>query len=255
MLYGVEAASARIIGSTPGGGYTANAVHFEGWKGTGPTYLDCSSLTATDNSYYSFSLWQKGMLDTANNGNGILFISDPTGVGYPEAIQTGSGGYFAVYFSDGANTFQASWYSLDYTSWDHWLFSSDMNRAAHSKLALLYVNGTLVAPDSVDDNDSAFSHSVNGLRFTFNDDTTNFGNTMDIADVWIAPGVALHDGTNTIPSGTRGQFISGGNPVDPAGWPTSAVQFYGDAAAFVTNRGTGGSFSLTGSLTNAGTHP
>jgi hypothetical protein len=55
-------------------------------------------------------------------------------------------------------------------------------------------------------------------------------------------------------------FINGlGKPVDPAtaigslGTPTCA--FIGDAAAFVTNQGSGGTFTVTGTITDAGTSP
>jgi hypothetical protein len=82
----------------------------------------------------------------------------------------------------------------------------------------------------------------------------------DLADLRIMPGVSLLDGGGDIPEATRRMFIDAdGKPVDPAvvtaalGAP--CILFSGDAAAFATNQGTGGAFTLTGTLTDASTSP
>ncbi len=78
----------------------------------------------------------------------------------------------------------------------------------------------------------------------------------DMADVWVAPGVSLLDGAGLIPEATRRLFISAtGKPVDPSGFPASAMLFSGNAASFGTNQGTGGAFTTTGTLTNSSSSP
>src|SRR4051812_21451076 len=55
------------------------------------------------------------------------------------------------------------------------------------------------------------------------------------------------------------KIVSNGKPVDPAvavaAFGTPAVFLSGDASTFSTNKGTGGTFTTTGTLTNAATSP
>lgn len=52
------------------------------------------------------------------------------------------------------------------------------------------------------------------------------------------------------------KFIVAGVPANPSGFPAGAeLLFSGNAAGFVTNQGTGGTFTLTGTLTDADTSP
>jgi hypothetical protein len=68
-------------------------------------------------------------------------------------------------------------------------------------------------------------------------------------------GVSLPGGL-TIPDATRRLFISATKkPMDPSGFPSAAMLFSGDSTTFPINQGTGGDFSLTGTLTNASTSP
>lgn len=255
MLYGVEASPSSVVAAGPG--YVAGAVHFDGSiQGGGPTYLSRASLTTpADNGLCSFSIWQKGFLAPGNlNTNTVLFVTDPAS-------------NYAPYFGMDVGPDQLLWAFLagfdtywgtgvpSYTTWMHMLGSVNTNLSAGNKIKVLYINDFLVTPDINNDANAAYMEEFNGKPFYFGDDTFSDGPTVDVADVWFAPGVGLHSGS-TIPEATRRQFIdAGGNPVDPTTWPTSAVQFYGDAASFPTNHGTGGAFTLTGSLTSAATHP
>lgn len=79
--------------------------------------------------------------------------------------------------------------------------------------------------------------------------------TADIAQAYLAYGDAadidLSDPLNIA------KFIVDGKPVDllTSGAPEPLVLFDGDASTFGNNQGTGGSFTLTGTLTNASTSP
>lgn len=267
MIYGVEAAGTAAAGLS----YSAGAVHFAGSKrGDGHTCLICSSLSATDNGYFSFSLWQKDLTNPLNAGaiigSSTLFVVDPASAYFPLVYIDGYGGSnnrLAIGFGDESySNYQFSyWNDPNYSNWNHYLGSADTNHAAGSRISVLYVNDILVAADALDDIGIAFSNAVNGKQFVFGDEgaSADVGPTMDVADVWIAPGVALHEvDTNGpfIPEATRRQFITAGaKPADPSGFPDSAILFSGTATTFANNRGTGGAFTLTGSLTNASTSP
>jgi hypothetical protein len=79
-----------------------------------------------------------------------------------------------------------------------------------------------------------------------------------MADLWIAPGISLLDGSGDIPLATRRKFIDAlGKPVflgangELATGTAPAVFLSGDASTFATNLGTGGAFATTGTLTDA----
>jgi len=254
MLFGDSASGLSFITA----GYVCNAVHFDGSKqGGGPTALDCASLSCSDtNGYFSMSIWSRGFMDPLNYQAG-LWVTSPTWNYEPEMSNSGSGFEF-VYDTPSVTSFSGHWTGLDYSNFNHWLFSVDTNQSQGNKIMLMYINDTLVAPTTNSDLGPASTTSLfNGNRFIFGDiDGYAYGPTMDVADVWIAPGVKLHDGTNTIPEATRRQFISEtGRPVDPVNFPAGGSILFssnGTPSSFATNQLGGGSFSLVGSLTSAG---
>jgi hypothetical protein len=108
-------------------------------------------------------------------------------------------------------------------------------------------------------NDSPFSMAFNGKSFSLMDD--GFGDfiTGDMADFQYWVGVSLLSAGN-ISEATRRLFVDGnGKPVNPstaaATLGQQTILFSGNASQFPTNQGTGGAFSLTGTLTNASSHP
>jgi hypothetical protein len=96
---------------------------------------------------------------------------------------------------------------------------------------------------------------MNGRAFYFGDDSFSEGTIMDVADVWIAPGVSLLSGGDISVANRRKFIAANGKPVNPSNWPSSAIQWYGNKDAFPTNHGTGGASTLNGSLTNAASSP
>ena len=107
---------------------------------------------------------------------------------------------------------------------------------------------------------SGFTVPIRNQPFYFGGDTYQ-PFEGDIADVWIAPGVDLRE-SGDIPEATRRKFSTADNkPVDlgsdcsaPTG-TVPAICFSGDASTFGTNKGNGGAFTLSGTLTNAATSP
>ncbi len=231
-----------------GGGYTASAVHFDG-----DAWLDIASLTATDNDKFSVAFWFK-----ASPVQGAdFFVTDPNG-GYTTQtlwdtgkieVQLGNAAGDTYFILGTSGNPDATWHCL--------IASGETNHADGLKPGKLYLDDVDVTVPQ--DGVGAFTMAFNGLEFVFGSDT--FGSTIvgDIADVRIMPGVSLLV-AGDIPEATRRLFIdANGKPVDPAtatatlGAPR--ILFSGDATGFATNQGTGGTFTLTGSLTNASTSP
>lgn len=246
------------IGSS--GPYVAQAVHFDG-----STYLTCASGNAVNNNFFSASFWAKPAFINPDTANQRLFIIDPEGNYTPgiELISNGPGfeeASFFLYSADYVNGFQiGNQFQTLSDGWHHILMSGDMT----TQMGQIYLDDVPqreLDPDFINAAgfDPGGNLSVNGIPWCFGGDGfpgDNLNNT-DIADVWIAPGVSLLDVDNNIPEITRRKFISSeGKPVNPSGFPTASVIFHGAAASFVTNRGTGGAFALTGTLTDASTSP
>lgn len=245
MIYGIEAASrTQMPAAPPGGG--GSAIHLGN-----SAYLRCSSLSCTDNGFFSFSMWEKGLLNTANASK-VMFAVNPA-VNYNNAMTNGGSNNLVMAFNNAGNYYDRFWTGLnayDASAYAHLLFCVDLNHAVGAKISALYVNDTLVSSSSLYEDGVSFNTVFNGQVFSLGTDG-GYSPAVDLADVWIAPGVNLLSGT-TIPEATRRQFINADlTPTDPAGFPTSAILFTGGASTFPTNLGTGGSFTLTGSLTDA----
>jgi hypothetical protein len=255
-LYAVEAQYNAAVPT-----YRASAVHFAGSnQGDGTTYLNIASLACTNNGYFSFSIWSHNLCDE-NNDSAVIYVVDPAVdyVIYAKAHVFGPVPPSSLLFAYGtvADASSIGIAALPVTGWHNIIGSVDVNRASATQIMSIYFDDILDTPLTTAPNSSnAAVNLMNGKRFVFGDDSFSSGPTCDFADVWIAPGVKLHETDGTISEANRRKFITASlKPADPAGWPTSAIQFYGNASNFATNRGTGGVFTLTGSLTNASTHP
>lgn len=263
--YAVTVTATNLFGSanqvltvSASSAYHADAVHFDG-----STWLTCASGSATNNTYFSMSFWAK--VNFGANANQRIFLVDASGNYTPEINFLDNGtnhqeASYNIYTTDYLQGFQfGNQFAQFDGAWHHFLASGDltaqtaqvyMDDIPQSQFDPGFLNTQGTTPGG--------TLSVNGLEWIFGGDAfigDNLDN-CDIADVWIGLGVNLLDSPTTIPEATRRLFISAtGKPVNPSGWPTSAVQFYGNASAFPTNQGTGGAFTLTGSLTNAATSP
>lgn len=241
-------------GGGGGGGYTASAVNFDG---TG-VYLSNAALTAVDSSSVSWSYWFKA---SATDGM-VQWVVDPDGNYSNDSNISGGTGHTDVNFEfndDNGNSLGINYFDFTRGDWHSVIVSVDTNHAEGLKVAAAYLDGVLWTPDSIDDASAAFLPAIAGLPFFFGDDSFGDGYVGDFADFRFMVGTSLLSGS-TIPDATLRLFIDAdGKPVDPAtatatlGTPT--ILFTGNAAAFVTNHGSGGAFTLTGSLTNASTSP
>ncbi len=247
--------------------YVAKAVHFDGM-----TQITNDALVSSDNGTVSFSCWfkvtsgpfQSGVIwasDAANNeANYYTLVSETEGL-FQAGVDSANYDHMPYPFDPGGYLIS----SVD--TWHHILVSFDLSISE----AAIYLDGAvyIVAPLTNANGAIVIAGSpsgtlpFNGLEFSVGNDGSTPGLTAcDIADLWVAPGVSLLNGSGYIPADTIHKFI------DPFGHPiflgadgsaptgtAPAVFMTGDHTTFGTNAGTGGTFSTTGVLTDADTHP
>lgn len=250
------------VGEGGGGAYVAKAVHCDG---TQWLFLNNPLTGVADSPNFTASLWVANfgpllnlsfpLLFNASSGYNVGFsLSNTYGVGWYCDNGTGSSYFDFTGPSDEGPI----------TSWAHYLFSLETDFASGLKRAALYRNDVLQAIAVQDDVGEAFSMPFSTLSgwAVFSDGDyglTDMNHTLalDACDWFFAPGLSiLEEGTNTISEVNRRKFITaGGKPADPSGFPAGTALFSGDETMFATNQGTGGAFTLTGTLANATTSP
>ncbi len=245
----------RPISGGGGGGYEAKAVRFDTDVSIGPS-IDGQNI-ASDSSKVLTSLWFNVPVGSISSFPALWqlrwtsvqhFLDQEIGGVNDTDISTSCvnialGQTARIDSPDGAIS-EVQWYNL--------LFYGSLNFAAGAKTLQQYLND--VAVGSITDNLSATTILFSGI---LQQPTLPASNVpMEYADFQVYPGVTADLSVEA----TRRLFISDtGKPVDPAvaiaalGQP--AILFSGDATTFGTNQGTGGTFTLTGNLTNASTSP
>ncbi len=225
-----------------GGGYTASAVHFDG-----DAFLHTASLTASDGDVLSFSLW--AIPSTIDNitfvfasdvdGNGTIFFR----VGLDQGLNFTVGDTNANHQS----SFVAGAGSFTPGVWHNFRGSAQTTGGDDVDLMQLWIDNEKIANENAGTN-PAYTMPINGLPFVVAADGQTRG-AFDCADLWISASLAAFDAAGD-------DFVTaGGKPQDPTGFPAGFCLFSGDATGFIVNQGTGGAFTLTGSVTNAATSP
>lgn len=252
VAYLVDELATNIGESGP---YVAQAVNFN------DTRLDIASLAAgADSSLFSFSVWINVHTPFYTLADQILWACDTAGDFASAFILAADPPDISYYWAFG-NIEKSSTVNIT-AGWHHILLSVDTAHPIGEKLLKMYIDDvdTSIA---ISDSGGATVQTFTGLPFEIGREiggTEPLKNT-DMADLWIAPGVSFLV-AGDIPVETRRKFIdANGKPVflgSSGAAPTGAAPamfFSGDAAGFPTNRGTGGAFTLTGSLTDSGTSP
>lgn len=226
--------------STPS--FTPKAVQLDG-----NTSLSIPSLTCADSTDYSFFCWFQEIDD---NFDRYMWVSSPNDfVNYFQLRNNGVNVQTFVSLADaiGSKILDADNFPrVPINAAWHWtLISADTNHGAGAKKIKIFNDG-VDRTDNIDDFDSAFTIEMNGRDFYVGED--GFGDFIKgkFSTFWLAPGVSLLDGSGTIPLATRNIFVNAGVPQDPAGFPSAAILFDGDASSWGTNQGTGGAFTLNG---------
>lgn len=242
-ILGTVAAS----GGGPTPPYHADAVHFDGNAvlARGAKLTGVGDITTFLVSFWIES-WSSDGLDLITSLPNFLFdiYNNPVLVGFFRNF-TGDG---SIIYEPTADFSQAIWRNV--------LFSGD-TVAGTFQFYLTDVVPTPEAPTTIQGAPFTIELSTDETDFAVGGSNGN-NSIVDLADVWVGLGQYLDLSIDA----NRRKFIdAGGKPVYlgangelPTG-TTPAVFFSGDAAAFPTNRGTGGAFTLTGALTNASTSP
>jgi hypothetical protein len=259
IIPGVVASGQAAAG---GGPYTASAVRFDG----SASMLNASP-TATDVRNCLYSVWFKP------TAGGFVFLQNPDSPSGYNNFYLGGGNdndglnfevtnaagdqYLTVSDRDGNGDPTVP---CAYGVWHDILVGFGTDFSSGNKLSQLYLDGVLTT-GLTNDAYPAFDIGFNGIPFYIGDVFGGSGFVGDLADLFIKSSAnSFFDGNGDIPLATRRLFRSaGGKPVNP----TVAVAALGDPlilcsgnnSTFATNRGTGGAFVLTGTLTNASTSP
>lgn len=231
--------------------YVTKAVHFDGL-----THLLNSSCVATDSRYVAVFFWFRGWNSSTFN---TVFALEPAGnYGVWAAINNDGGGSTPQYFesqlrahSNVGNYHATSNKRAQDTSWHSVLFAADTVAGTGA----IYIDDVLVTNNV--NAPSSTTASFNGYPMYIGDDTFSDPINGDAAIVWCQLGMNLLSG-GFIPEATRRKFTTAANkPMDPAGYPggTPLLLLNGDASSFSTNQGSCGTFTVTGTLTNASTSP
>lgn len=235
--------SAVISHTTGGASFTPNGLNFYN-GGSGNNYLIKSSLTGVSNSPLgSLSMWVRfdgggGTLMMPFNTGSVNFLQRPASNRIVMALQNGTP-FLEIDSPPGLATD---------TSWHHILCSWDTNHAAGAKLGNLYFDDVNVGSNT--DISSAFTVDYTTASTYMPDNSQN--DQISMSEIWFAPGQYI-DFTN---AANRARFSSGSSPISlgsDGSLPTGtapAVYLHNAAATAGTNSGTGGNFTVQGTITD-----
>jgi hypothetical protein len=235
----------------PPAAYTAQGVNYSSTAGASRG----AALTGAANSKVgTISFWFKG--ESGSDGLNILVFNQTTGGGFNSAFRLASGAMRVVtQDSTSTNIFLLATSSTVFNvagGWHHFAAWWDTS----VPIAKVYVDGVFDS-STVPSPTNAIISYASGTDWKLPDGGGGPGN-FSIADFWFDPTTALDLGV----SANIQKFISGGLAVDLGSTgqlPTGAspiVCMKGTAASWLSNVGTGGSFTLgSGTLTNSSTNP
>jgi len=254
-MFMLQKMHALAASGSDGASYVANAVDFDG---TNDYLTRGAGLTgASDSSTGIFSAWLRF---DGSNGADQHILKESTSA-CVEVIRNSIDNLQFQLRNEAQTSRLLVRTSLTYANsgtWYHLLASWNTNFAAGAKLRHIYINdvsdvGTVV------DSDAAFNVDYTQTNWSVGASTagaSKFDGCM--SEVFFAPGQYL----NFSIQANRRLFISAtGKPVSlgaTGSLPTGTaplVYLKGDSTAFNVNSGTGGNFTLTGSLTAASTSP
>lgn len=247
------------------GGYTTTALTFSAvTTGDEASYESVSTLSTTDSPFILASLWYRnpraptspmGYAFTSITGYYYLHLYlDHTEVEYFDS--SGLLNYLARI--DTAPPID--------TNWHHFIWASDTNHSAHSKITTASLDGVAQTVLEGTDNSSAFdvAWTIEPAYVGLNASSSSKRGKLDMADVWIGMGQYADASSATVVNkfrdpGTGKPISLGANGELPTG-TSPTIFFKGDTSTFANpNLGTGGSFNQEitagGTITNASTSP
>lgn len=240
-------------------GYTASAVHIPATSDAG---LHTPALVGITSPYTLFSGWWKcddisqfPYLWMSGGGGGPPVLSiGLLGIGYLNSSDVA----FNMVGENGEHLLLDSTNGL-FTAgaWHHLCGYTDTDHPSGAKIIQLYYDDVAVPLGTRQDPSIAFSSISQDAPFGLPRIPGSGSDiALDISDFQLWVGVQ----TDLSITANRRNFISeSGKPVDPltavGAYGQQLVFFSGDSLTFPVNQGTGGVFTLTGSLSNASTSP
>lgn len=237
----------QTITVTVEAGYHADAVHFDG-----ATYLDNENLASTTSPHAAGSFWVK--TDQSSIDDERIIQAAGGGAGVAINVQIDGSVKIRASVSGGSKTDIVSTAgAIVANTWVNIRYNAD----TLAQTGAVYA-GLLNVTDSVTPIGVGGSMALNGKLVAFPDSAGDeYAIAGDMAEVWFAG-----QQVDMAYAAAGGSFIdAGGKPKDLG--PTGAVPtgvapevfLSGNATSFGTNKGTGGAFTTTGTLTNASTSP
>ncbi len=247
-------------GGGGGGGYRAPAVHFDG---TAILDRDGGLTGVSDTSRMILFMWINGLWQGFPGlDSDYLFYGQTT-----DNQGTKIGDESATFSSDSGGSF----YELDYyggahgpippsSVWVPLLLSINFGFSAPNMRGAVYFSDTSFGVNSSQTGGPITLTPSSWYTAACASDSDTPSTLGDFSNVmcWFGNDIVQPD--NTINEADRRNFFtSDGKAVNPslaiAAYGQPSLYFAGDKDHFATNQGTGGSFTLTGTLTNASTSP
>lgn len=210
-----------------------------------------STITQAIVSYWSkLSVCADGMWHADANGSDFFEMIETSDGTFPYFAYDIGNGYYDTLPSD----FPQPNRGATSTTWIHVLIAINLNLSAEQAVKTWRNEIDITTNFDLDANTSGPPITNFGDMYCFTD---GFGSKIvgDVADfqMWINNYLDFSVAAN------RELFIKNGIPVNPTiaalTLGTPAILFQGNTTNFIVNQGNGGTFALTGSLTNSGSSP
>tara|TARA_Y100000310_G_scaffold87397_1_gene84226 strand:- start:184 stop:939 length:756 start_codon:yes stop_codon:yes gene_type:complete len=243
----------NILMGSSGGGYTANAVRFDG---TNDYLLRGSDIGGADGKQAHLSFWVKFM-----GGDGVLthIYGTSTDRFYVEK-QTDNKLRMVSKKTDGSTWMdvQSSVATTVASGWTHVIWEWDAGRVTNPGHCRLYINGVNTAQTGTGGGDATMDWTAADWSIG---STTGGGELLDaeIADFYLILGTLFDIEAST--ASLRKFYSANGKPVflgDDGSLPSGGqphIYLTGDTATWHINAGSGGGFTETGALTDAASSP
>lgn len=226
--------------------YTAQALNFYN-GGSGNNYLTIGSLSGVSDAYTgSLSMWAK-----FDAGDGAVL--NLTNTNNEDYIFRFSDNNLYIYLLDTSGVQIAQMYSTggqaNGTGWHHIMASWNTNTTGAGWTKTLYIDDVNVYGGGANPS-VATQVGYSGKVYSFPDGGSNA--QISLSEIWFAPGQYVDFSS----SANRALFSAGGHPISlgaagatPTG-SSPAVYLKNAAATAGTNSGTGGNFTIQGTITN-----
>ncbi len=247
--YDSRVCTGAIEGAIRYRGYTPNAINFNGTA----RLVNTGILTGvSDSKNFTGSAWFR---NPATASSEILFITQGSTV----ELYLASSGAIVISGKNTSGTYilsvQSTTSGYNDGNWHHVMWSFDMSNVARRHL---YIDGISSLTVNTYTNAIIDFTDLSYIVGSSDPSSQSLALTGDIADLWINFGTYIDlssaSNRNLFYNSTYGAVNLGTNGSLPLG-STPSIFLSGDTATWLTNKGSGGGFTLTGTLTDSSLDP